>query len=213
MGEPSHEPQRNGLAYSWGNSASLRLEPGDILRVVEAYTAGEFKGLVGRPIGGSLPAILGLHPWVLAPELASPEWKAKYRAIRRELAADVEAVKAQGVEVIPVSGMLSWEIRLYPDAGRGLKPPTEDTFYNTPAQIEGQGAGPVVKSVVKTGGGVLPPHRPRAFDEAVDHRIEALMQEGLGARAIRRVLRMDGIEISLSTISKKLQQFRSWGNQ
>ncbi len=114
-------------------------------RAVSMFTAG-IRGENGQAIGGYPPAAIGLHPWLLDPSLAPPEWRPKYRAIHRELAADIEAVKAQGVEVqgvevIPVSGMLSWEIRLYPDAAR---PQAGDSFYNTPAQIEGQGAGPVV---------------------------------------------------------------------
>jgi len=208
----------NGLCYPWVNLEALRLEPGDLIRVVEAYSAGELKGPDGRPVGGSLPAAVGLHPWLLNPELATPEWRAKYRPIHRELTPDVEAVKAKGIEVTPVSGTLSWEVHLYPDTAGTSEPrpiaPTEHTSYNTPFQIGGQGPVPVGKSVVRSNACVLlPPHRPRVFGKDVDRRIEALAGEGLGARSIHRLLTAEGIKISLSSVSKRLQQIRRGGER
>lgn len=210
LGEPSREP---ALAYTWGNSATLRLEAGNVPRVVEAYHRGELWDGGGSAIGGSPPARVGLHPWVLEPDLAAPEWRAKYRAIGRELAPDIEAVKAQGIEVVPVSGMLSWEVRLCPDRAGTSNPrstaPTEDTFYNISSQIGAAGPSPVVKIVVKTEPRVLlPPHRPRVFGKEVDRKIKALAEKGLGARAIHRLLREQGIHISLSSVSKRLAEAR-----
>ncbi len=59
----------------------------------------------------------------------------------------------------------------------------------------------------------MPPHRPRAFGEEVDRRIEALAAKGLGARALRRLLTAEWTEISLSLVSKRLRQVRREGGR
>ena len=184
------------VAYTWGNFGALRLEQDDLIRVVKAYTAGELKGPDGKPIGGSLPTAVGLHPWVLDPELAAPEWRAKYRSIHRELAADIEVVKALGVEVIPVSGMLSWEIRLYPNRPR--EKPVTPLVTADVAVPQGE------KGRYKLAADGR--HGPEPLALPLE-RVQELMRQGLGWRSVSRALSKElGREVSYQTVRRRIKE-------
>ncbi len=185
-----------GIAFTWGNSSSLRLQPGELIRVVEAYPAGDLRGPDGKLIGGSLPAAVALHPWVLDPELADPEWRAKYRSILREVAPHIEAVKAQGVEVIPVSGMLSWETRLFPNRPRE-KPVTPPV---TADKASPQGEKGCYKLAADGRHGPAPLALPL-------ERVQELMRQGLGWRSIAQVLSKElGREVSYQTVRRRIKE-------
>ena len=83
-----------------------------------------------------------------------------------------------------------------------------EAYYNAPSPAAAKEPDPAVIRETRV---LHPPHRPRVYGEMVDGEIRALAAGGLGARAIHRLLKGQGIGISLSAVSKRLQRYRLTG--
>jgi len=173
--------------------------PGEYPPFVRSITPDDVRGVLrdyASEHGGRAPAALIIAIHLLDPSRAPRGYESRYGQTSRDFENLAGELRAAGIELRGESGVLASEVLV------------AEAYYNAPPPAAAKEPDPVVIGETRV---LHPPHRPRVYGEMVAGKIRALAAGGLGARAIHRLLKGQGIGISLSSVSKRLQRYRLTG--
>ena len=194
------------MAFTWckprgreDGGGMAPLVAGDLLGVVGSWERGQLQDRKGLPLGGCPLAAIGLHPWLLSPDLAPPEFRRGMLARHGELAADIAELKGRGIEVVAgPGGCLSWEAWLYPAAGDGVKPPVD---CGTPNAVSEDRADSAIVKGNTLSGGDFPTRRGPERLAVTAEAVLGLHRQGFGVKRIAAAL-----GISHMTVVRRLRE-------